>query len=345
MPLKLVKRHGSDRWYIRGTVRGVIVDESTKVADKALAEAVRAKREWEIVTRQIGGNRAVATFLEAAVSYLENGGEARYVKPLIDYFKTTPLAQIGQAEVETCARRLAGGCASSTVNRRIFTPMSAIMTHAAKRKLCDKPAFERPSQPRGRVRWITFEEADRLVASCAPHLAPLVTFMLFTGCRIGEALALDWRDVDLSRAHASFLDTKNGDRRGTPLHPRAVATLAELPHRTGTVFRRPDKRPYAPKDEGGGQIKRAFAGACRRSGIDDFHPHDCRHTWATWHYAANRDLGALMALGGWRTVAMVMRYAHVNASNLAPGVMRLGENPGTLESGESVSLRKQGESA
>ena len=54
------------------------MDESTKIADKALAEAVRAKREWEIVTRQIGGNRAVATFLEAAVSYLETGGEARY---------------------------------------------------------------------------------------------------------------------------------------------------------------------------------------------------------------------------------------------------------------------------
>jgi integrase len=130
--------------------------------------------------------------------------------------------------------------------------MSAIMTHAAKRRLCDKPAFERPSQPRGRVRWITFQEADRLIAGCAPHLAPLVTFMLFTGCRVGEALALDWRDVDLSRAHASFLDTKNGDRRGTPLHPRAVAALAGLSHRAGVVFRRPDKRPYAPKDDGGG---------------------------------------------------------------------------------------------
>jgi integrase len=193
---------------------------------------------------------------------------ARYVKPLINYFKTTPLAQIGQAEVETCARRLAGGCASSTVNRRIFTPMSAIMTHAAKRRLCDKQAFDRPSQPRGRVLWITFEEADMLIAGSAPHLAPLVTFMLFTGCRVGEALALDWRDVDLSRAHASFLDTKNRDRRGTPLHPRAVAALAGLTHRVGIVFRRPDKRLYAPKDDGGGQIKRAFAGACRRSGID-----------------------------------------------------------------------------
>ena len=87
-PLKLVSATAPDSWYIRGTVRGVIVDEKHKgCPDKALAEAVRAKREWEIVTRQIGGNRAVATFLEAAVSYIETGGEARYVKPLIDYFK------------------------------------------------------------------------------------------------------------------------------------------------------------------------------------------------------------------------------------------------------------------
>ena len=60
------------------------MDESTKTPDREQAEALRAKREWEIVNRQIGGNRAVATFLEAAVSYLENGGEARYVKALID---------------------------------------------------------------------------------------------------------------------------------------------------------------------------------------------------------------------------------------------------------------------
>ena len=242
MPLKLVKRHGSPFWYMRGSVRGQPVNESTKTDDREQAEAVRAKREWEIVNRQIGGGRAVATFLEAAVSYMENGGEARFVKPLLDHFKATPLSQIGQAEVDACARRLYPGRAPATVNRMVYTPVSAIMTHAAKRKLCDKPAFERPKQPRARVRWITHEEADRLILCSAPHLAPIVTFMLFTGCRVSEALELDWRDVDLNRAHATFLDTKNGERRGVYLHPRALAALANLSHRTGAVFRRPALR-------------------------------------------------------------------------------------------------------
>jgi hypothetical protein len=224
MPLKVIKRHGSPFWYLRGSVRGVNVDESTKVADREQAESIRAKREWEIVNRQLGGGRAVATFLEAAVSYMENGGEARFVQPLLNHFMTTPLSQIGQAEVEACARKIYPGLAPATINRKVFTPISAIMMHAAKRKLCDKPALERPKQPRGRVRWITFEEAGKLIGCCAPHLAPLVTFMLFTGCRIGEALALDWRDVELSRSHAAFLDTKNGDRRGRRF------TLGRLPY-------------------------------------------------------------------------------------------------------------------
>jgi integrase len=329
MPLKLAKRHGSPFWYIRGTVRGVAVDESTKVADRRQAEAFRAKREVEIVNRQISGAKASATFLEAAVSYMETGGERRFLEPLINYFGTVPLSKIGQAEVEAAARRLFPKLAPASVNRLVYTPVSAVLTHAAKRKLCDKPIFERPKQPRGRVRWLTYAEAEKLIGACSPHLAPLVTFLFFTGCRVGEALALDWRDVDLDRAHATFQETKNGDRRGIPLHPRAKAALEAMKVRSGAVFRRPDGKPYLAKDDGGGQIKTGFRGACRRAGVVDFHPHDCRHTWATWHYAANRDIAALMRLGGWRSTAMVLRYAHINSDDLADSVSRIGDFAGS----------------
>lgn len=119
-----------------------------------------------------------------------------------------------------------------------------------------------------------------------------------------------------------------------PLPARAVAALANLPwDRKGFVFRRPAGKirkagrvwlPYTSRDgAGGGQIKTAWAGMLRRAGIEDFTPHDCRHTWATWHYMANRDVQALMALGGWRTPSMVFRYTHVNADHLAPSQARL----------------------
>lgn len=348
MPLKLTQRHGSPFWYLRGTVRGVSVDESTKVADREQAEAIRAKREWEIVQRQISGRRASSTFLEAAVAYMEDGGDSRFMDPILRYFGTKLLSEIKQLEVEECAKRLYPGRAKSTINRQVFTPVSAVMQWGATRGMCDVPAFKRPEQPRGRVRWISYEEADHLINACSPHLRPLVTFMLYQGARVGEALSLDWRNVDLARAHAILEHTKNGDRRGVPLHPIVVAALANQKHKTGAVFRtdkRHGSKPYTPKDDGGGQIKTAFRGACTRAKIKDFRPHDCRHTWATWHYAENRDLNALMTLGGWKTVSMVFRYAHVNVDNLAPGVHRMGTRRGPAHPETAENAAAQGSQA
>jgi integrase len=157
-------------------------------------------------------------------------------------------------------------------------------------------------------------------------MRPLAVFLIYTGARTGEALWLDWRNVNLMARQVTLTTRKtalgNPESRGVPLHERVVAALANLPHREGEVFRRPDGKPYSrPKNlndtSAGSRIKTGFLAACRRAGISDFSPHDCRHTWATWHYAANRDLGALQRLGGWKSVRMVMRYAHVNVSELA----------------------------
>ena len=325
MALKLIKRHGSPIWYMRGTVRGQTVDASTKTADKAQAEQVLALTAHRLFAGSVGV-KVPASFREAAAGYVRGGGDDKYLPRLVEHFGARALAEIGQAEVEDAARVLYPDAAPSTINRQVFTPVSAVLTHAAKRRLCDKPAFDRPEQPRGRVRWLTHEEADRLIENAAEHLQPLLTFLLFTGCRVGEAMALDWRDVDLDRAHATFLETKNGERRGIPLHAKALLSLADLPHRSGAVFRRPDGMAYAEREDSGGQIKTGFATACRRAGILEFHPHDCRHTWATWHYAANRDLVALMRLGGWKSMSMVLRYAHIDASDLAPGVAKISQS-------------------
>ena len=163
-----------------------------------------------------------------------------------------------------------------------------MLNHAARKKWCDEPVIARPAQPAGRVRWITPVEAERLVEAAAPHLRPLVVFLLCTGARISEALYLDWRDVDLDRRQVQFLNrssggygTKSDDNRGVPLHPRAVAALSALPHRKGAVFRRPakggsttatptEKNPGLPYEDregaGGGQVKTAWAGMLRRAG-------------------------------------------------------------------------------
>jgi integrase len=324
MPLKLVRRPKSPYWYIRGTVRGRAVAESTGTDKREIAETMRSKREWELEQEAVYGKRATSTFLEAAVSYME-GGETRFVERLLAYFGPRPLSSINQTAMDRAAKAMFPNGTPATVNRQLFTPVSAILNHAARRGLCDAPRFQRPKQPKGRIRWLTEDDAERLIDAASPQLRPLIIFLLMTGARLGEALGLDWRDVDLSRAHVSFLDTKNGESRGVPLHDRVIDALTALPHRSGHVFRKPDGKPYpsTATKGGGGQIKTAFAGACKRAGISDLSPHDLRHTWATWHYALNRDMGALMKLGGWKSERMVLRYAHVNTENLKSTIDRM----------------------
>ncbi len=339
MPLKLVKRGKTDFWYIRGSVRGISVDESTRTGDREAAEEILILRSAELLKRSIHGDSATRTFAEAALSYMEAGGERVHLDPLLARLGRKKLSQIGQAEIDEAAKALLPGRAPATLNRQIYTPVAAVLHHAARKQWCSKPVIARPSQPEGRVRWVTHDEAQALIEAAHIDLRPLVTFLFCTGTRISEALNLDWRDVDLSRCHVSILNegaggdgTKNGESRGVPLHPKAVAALANLPHRTGKVFRRyyggprwngslrPLGPAYASRDgKGGGQVKTAWRTMLRNAGQSDFTPHDCRHTWATWHYAANRDIAALMELGGWSDVDSVMRYTHVNVRHLAPG--------------------------
>lgn len=354
MPLTLKRRHGSPSWYLRGTVRGISVDESTGTGDRKAAEEIRAIREAELLKRSVHGDSAVRTFAEAALSYMEAGGERAHMAQILGVIGRKPLAAIAQAEIDALAKKLKPQGGPATLNRHVYTPVSAVLHHAARKRWCDKPVIARPKEPKGRVRWITHEEAERLIDAAAPHMRPLVIFLLSTGARLSEALYLDWRDVDLSACHVVFPKTKNDEARGVPLHPRVVATLANLPHRSGAVFRRSlpyetakgDKRPLGPAYEqrsgGGGQIKTAWAGMCKRAGITDFSPHDCRHTWATWHYRANRDLTALMELGGWKTPSMVMRYAHVNTSHLAGSIGQIWGKSGDRQ---AVRTRKPNQGA
>jgi integrase len=188
--------------------------------------------------------------------------------------------------------------------------------------------FDRPPQPKGRTRWLTHEEVESFLAAVTPHERPFAIFLFGTGCRLSEALHLDWHEVDLARGQATIIGrvdddddeygTKNGKARTVPLHSRIISELEKFPHRTGPVFRKSNGEPYVA----GRHFPGVFATACRRAGLKPFTPHVCRHTWATWYYLEHPgDLFSLMELGGWSSIEMVKRYAHVDASRLAPKAM------------------------
>jgi integrase len=68
---------------------------------------------------------------------------------------------------------------------------------------------------------------------------------------------------------------------------------------------------------------KARKAALVRARIEDFRWHDLRHTWASWHVMAGTSMAELQELGGWETVAMVRKYAHLNSAHLAIAAGRI----------------------
>jgi integrase len=321
MPLRVIKRKDrGNALTIVGTVNGEVVRRRAASNVPATAREEAALIETEIIRRQHLGERPnVHTFAEAVKSYV--GADRRSVSTLAGLHRIlralgdVPLRGVDQDAVERVSRAvLAPGASPATVRRWVIVPLRAVLNHAADLGWCDAPRFKSPRQPEGRTRFLIPDEVDRLIAASAPHIRPLVVFLVGTGARMSEALELEWRDVDLAGGRAIFWRTKNGTRRVVLLPQRIVMHLAGLQSGPeGRVFNAASGQPYADTErQYGGQIKTAWRGALRRAGLDpELTPHDLRHTWATWHYAVHKDMLRLRQEGGWSSVTLVERYAHL----------------------------------
>ncbi|MFP5419806.1 MAG: tyrosine-type recombinase/integrase, partial [Gammaproteobacteria bacterium] len=61
----------------------------------------------------------------------------------------------------------------------------------------------------------------------------------------------------------------------------------------------------------------AWNKAITKAGIKPATWHDLRHTWASWHVQSGTPLAVLKTLGGWSSMDMVMRYAHLAPEHLS----------------------------
>lgn len=113
-------------WSVRGTYLGIHVDRSTKAVEERIARKVRDRIKDEI-ERGVFADRPQPTFLSAALIYMKAGGERRFVGPLLEHFRETPLADIDQAAIDNAAAVLYPEASPATLNRQVYTPVSAIL--------------------------------------------------------------------------------------------------------------------------------------------------------------------------------------------------------------------------
>lgn len=324
MPLTLHKR--GEIWHARGTIAGKRVRTSTGCRTREQAEAWAIRTQQEILNRHAYGARAVYTFAQAALDYLNTGGEGRFLVRILEYLGPEIRARdIDNAKVQEIARALYPEAAPATINRQVIAPISAVITQAAENGLCDPRKFRRLKARGARTRWLDPHEFDRLHDCAAPHLRPLLLALVGSGARVSELLGATWADFYPDTGEIWIQETKNGHPRMIRLPARARDAVVDQGVRSGALFRTPKGAGYVLRDHGGGQIQTAFRNARAAAGLGpDVVPHVLRHTWATWYYSATRDFGGMLDLGGWRTTSTAERYRKIAPQNLGDRLARHG---------------------
>jgi integrase len=132
----------------------------------------------------------------------------------------------------------------------------------------------------------------------------------YSGMRISEILAAQLVD------DACFLltDTKNGDRRMVPVHPRVKCCLGYFP----ITFK---KR----------WIQRKFSQATEATGLQHLHFHDLRHSAASEMINSGATLYEVGAVLGHRSAQSTKRYAHLATDTLAAAVGLIGRKSRTAK--------------
>lgn len=182
----------------------------------------------------------------------------------------------------------------------------------------------KPTEPRGRVRFLSDQERDALLTACRdssnPWLHTAVVVALSTGMRKGELMGLTYQDVDLQAGRIVLQETKNGERRVVPLAGPALALLkahAKV-RRIDTDLLFPGHRDNAPID-----LRTPWETALKRAGIEDFRWHDLRHSTASYLAMNGASLAEIAEVLGHKTLAMVKRYAHLSEAHTARVVERM----------------------
>jgi integrase len=231
------------------------------------------------------------------------------------------------------AKRPRAKRSGSTVNRYLAA-LSVSLSFGVKelqwleRNPCSK--LTKPKESKGRVRFLSDDERNRLLAACKAHpdLYLAVVLSLTTGARQSEVMSLRWGQIDFSRKLITLHDTKNGERRALPLVGEAF-NLLQLRAKVRSLK---DDRIFPPsaksKKAAHLNLRALWEAALQEAKILDFHWHDLRHTAASYLAMSGVSLVEIAKVMGHRTLAMVARYSHLSEGHIVATGEKLAERLG-----------------
>jgi integrase len=282
-----------------------------------------------------GSVRSGATFADAAAEWLRFIEEDRERKPstLRDYrsalkvhllpaFGDRPLESITDDDIEAWRRSLPRELSNRMKNKLIIQLHGIFRRARSVWKLSANPVAlieKHPIRSSGGIEVFSPEEVWALVRAARDEIdSAIFLTAAFTGLRMGELLALCWRDVDFGgstlRVRQNFaggqLTTpKSGKVRSVPLAPDVATALARLGSREhwvddDLVFASPVGSYISDA-----ALRPRFKSALKRADLRDLRFHDLRHTFGT-RMISQADIRRVQEWMGHADIQTTMKYLH-----------------------------------
>ena len=130
------------------------------------------------------------------------------------------------------------GVGNAAINRSLAALRRMLKLAKREKKIHDVPFIEFLKEPSARKGFLELDKFDELIGLLPTHLRPLVTFLYYDGVRIGEALQVEWSQVNLDARTIRLEEeqTKGDEARTLPLPSVLVNMLNEVTPKSGRVF-------------------------------------------------------------------------------------------------------------
>jgi integrase len=299
--------------------------ESTRTKKRQLAERLAQKRKLEILERGHGLRRIKPVrFSEHVKAYLKHTEktnrssykDAAVLARLVTSAGDRPITEVSPFQIERWRQQRAAEVSKSTVNRELNIVRGCFSRAVEWGRLSLSPLrnVKAYNVDNVRLRICSAAEIKKLLDGASPDLKLLSCVTLESLLRLSEALSL--RREDVGHGFLTILRSKNGRSRRVPITPELRGELLEHCHKSGFVFGRGDKG-QPPR---AAAVSVAFARLAKELGLPGVSHHTLRHTGATVMVAKGVSLRAVQTIGGWSSLRMVERYAHVDDAELARAV-------------------------
>lgn len=199
---------------------------------------------------------------------------------------------------------------AATVRNRLALLKAACRWGWRKHALCAADPTVRMQLPEVRNERHVYASRRQMLqlarAADRPDVRAMIRTAFYSGMRLGEMMRVEVADGVLHLA-----DTKNGERRSIPAHPRIATCLRYLPLAA-------QKRT----------LQAGWARARKACGMAHLHLHDLRHSAASEMINAEVDLFTVGAVLGHKDPRSTQRYAHLTHGTLSAAVNKIGRKTG-----------------